>query len=321
MVSTPDGTAADLGVRLIAGGDSRSSDLGFEVAETITDAEGRFVFPAVPPGQYILNAHRVPRPVMQTINVNSGMTVITSLRSDAVSAAPTFFAEMPLAVGGSDLDDLTLALRPGARVSGRVEFDGAAPRPPPQRLAQLAVQLTLVSGRLAGPVPVARADAEGRFTTAGYPPGRYWITAGSPGPQWTPSSIVVNGVDATKQPIELSDADIAGAIITFTDRVTELTGTVRSAGGDIGNITVIAFPADRSGDFLPRSVVTTLSDERGSYRLRIVVPGDYLVVAVPPTLAIDHSPEMYTALERVAIRVSFAAGDHKTQPLTMGQIR
>ena len=321
-VAGPDLAAANLGVRLIAEtGEDLASDFGFETAVTSTDSDGQFVFPAVLPGQYVIKAYRLPRAAMQTISTTGGMTVISGSFSPN-SGAPSFFAEMPLSVGETGIDGVVLAFRRGARVSGRIEFRGAAPRPTPQRLSQLSVSLAPLDSRPPASAGAARPDVEGRFTTNGYPPGRYSMNVMSPGPPWTLESVVIDGVNVLEKAFELSATDLAGAVVTFTDRMTEVSGTLQGQAGSGANVTVIAFPAaGRDSPIAARLTTSTTTDDRGTYRLRIPLAGDYFVAAVPPSLTLDNSPEMFAALERVAVRLTLAAGDQKTQSLTLGSIR
>ena len=153
-VLAPPGFAANIPIRLKpAGNDELVPDL--EAATTLSDSSGAFSFPSVPPGQYALVALRVPRTPVSAGDANA----ITIVRSGAVaissSVAPapgrsapppipadaTLCAEVPLAVGDVDVTNITLALRAGSRVSGRVEFDGSGERPDALTLANMRITL------------------------------------------------------------------------------------------------------------------------------------------------------------------------------------
>lgn len=103
-----------------------------DVASTSTDGRGRFTFPLVPAGSYRIIAQRVA----------------TTLFTDGPEAAvqPSRLADragtsvqQEIAVGERDLSDITLQLKPGVRVSGRVEFRGSGNRPTAAQLKQFAV--------------------------------------------------------------------------------------------------------------------------------------------------------------------------------------
>ncbi len=83
---------------------------------------------------------------------------------------------MPLALGGENIDGLTLTLQPGYKVSGRVEFVGAAERPPAQRLAQIPVMVEAADSRQRSNFQQpGRLNADGTFTVGGLLPGKYLV--------------------------------------------------------------------------------------------------------------------------------------------------
>ena len=146
-------------MRLIAeGNEELLPDL--DAATTISDGNGSFAFAAVPQGQYSLRITRVPR---LPVGADDGNTV-TLVRSGSVSvttsASPdpgrpvpppipadaTLFTDVPLSIGDRDVTNLTLALRVGARVSGRIEFDGSGDRPDAVALANMRVTLEPADG-------------------------------------------------------------------------------------------------------------------------------------------------------------------------------
>src|SRR6185436_10719551 len=84
-------------------------------------------------------------------------------------------------------------------------------------------------------------------------------------------------------PLEVTaDADVSGVVITLTDRVSELSGTVTDAAGKPGfGSTVIAVSTDRrhwvTGS---RRVATSGLTADGRYTFRGLPPGEYRVAAV-----------------------------------------
>ena len=128
-----------------------------EASELITPMEtlssfsgegGAFTFAAVPAGQYTLRASRSPRFAMaggETITmVQGGATMVTrmvmntSAGQPPLPTEPTLWTETSVSVGTNDVTDLTISLRPGLRVTGTVQFDGAAARPRPEDLPNIA---------------------------------------------------------------------------------------------------------------------------------------------------------------------------------------
>src|SRR5262249_37260850 len=150
-----------------------------------------------------------------------------------VADAPGAWASATIAVGEQRIADLVLTLRPGVRVTGRVEFHGSAPPPPAARVTRAGIILRPegppvpagVTGDPAGPF-----DESGAFSVTGVPPGRYVIdpsfggaTAIAP---WTLESITIGARDVGDSSIVVGDHDITDVLVTFTDKPAQLTGTV-----------------------------------------------------------------------------------------------
>jgi hypothetical protein len=50
-------------------------------------------------------------------------------------------------------------------------------------------------------------------------------------PEWRLKSVVANGVDAAADPIEVGATNLSNVVVTFTDRPSELSGTVQDQRG------------------------------------------------------------------------------------------
>ncbi len=330
-ITSSDGPVAGVGVRLVpADSEDLSTESGFEAALSMTDASGRFTMLGVPAGQYLAKAYRVPRPQFmpsESMSIVGGVISEPSIVMPPTAAAgPSFWAETPVAVGDSDVTDVSLAFRSGIRVSGHLEFEGTAARPAGQRMQQLTVALQLAEGRPPSPAFNAptRPDAEGRFATGGLAPGRYWINVPPPGPEWSIKSIQAGSTNALDRPVDLTSADLSGVVITFSDRVAELSGTVQGATAD-DDVAVLVFPADFQSWFAngrsPRRTVTTFARQNGSYSVRLPPAGEYLVVALLNESAPDGDAAFYASIARLATRLSVAEGDRKSLPLTASRVR
>jgi hypothetical protein len=118
---------------------------------------------------------------------------------------------------------------------------------------------------------------------------------------------MVGGRDATLVPIEFSSSDVGGAILTFTDRPTEVTGQI-STDSSVVSATVLLFPADRSawvgyGSSSRRFSATRVGHQR-SFKVTNLPAGDYLAAAIPDRLATDwQDPEFLQSLVQDATRV------------------
>jgi hypothetical protein len=170
-----------------------------------------------------------------------------------------------------------------------------------------------------------RPDEDGSFRTFGVPPGQYVLRANPP-TGWTLKGAFLNGRDLSDGPFELEARDLAGVVLTFTDRPSSLTGHVRTGQAVDPAAVVIAFPTDTStwigrGAF-PRRVRTTRAGPDGVYTITALVPGEYYVAAVNEEGFADwQDPALLAALARIARQVRVVDGERRTQDLTTAVIR
>ncbi len=328
VLTGPDGPAPNHGVSLIPVG-ADDPVYPFPIAYSTTDAAGRFALIGVMPESYVIRARRVPPigptfiPAPPTPGAPVGRMIV---EPPSGAAFHPLFAEIPVTVGSANVGGISLTLQPGARLSGRVVFEGAT-QPAAAQIQRMAVAVQSLNGdegaALGGRTTI---DASGAFQTAGHAPARYLVTATPPGPEWTLASVGVGGVDASDQAFTLGATDVTDVVITFTDKTMTIAGSVRPAdGGTDADATVVAYPADvrawLSTGMSPRRLATTTTSASGAYQLRIGVPGDYLVVAVPPDVMPTIDPQFLTRFASSATRVTIAAGESKTLPLTVSRVR
>ena len=326
VLTGPSGPAANHGVQLIPQTDGLANPT--PVAYSTTDATGRFALLGATPGNYIVRARRLP--VVQGFAPPPPPAAGALPRGEAVALSPAaggattpMFAEAHVTVGSTHVDNLALTLVPGARIVGQLAFEGGA-APAAERLQQVSVSIRPLSGTTQN--MQTGVDAGGAFQTTGQAPGRYLLTATPPGPDWSLASIRVNGTDASDQAVTLGTSDITGAILTFTNTTMNVTGSVRAAdGGSDTDATVVAYPADfktwLASGMSPRRIATATTSASGAYQLRISIPGAYMVVAVPPEVTPEVDPEFISRFASSATKVSIAAGESKTLPLTVSRIR
>jgi hypothetical protein len=291
-----DGPAAMTNVRLVpAGTDGMPPDL---VAPTsVTDAAGAFVFAGVPAGQYRLRA---------TVGLE--------------------WVDAPVAVGGDDVDGVTVTATPLPRINILLQFDSAAPSPAVRGpLSRPAFLLDPVDGAFGAveSLTIQRLDDDRTYMMSGYPPGRYRLRVANSPAGWMFKAAMLNGVDVSETPFDLTK-DVAGLTLVFTDRWTGLSGVVQGQHADAA--TVLAFPADASqwsGDRLaPRRFKTARANGRGQFGMSSLPPGDYFVVAIPDEQADDwRDPATLDALARLATSVTILDGEHKTLDLQLREGR
>lgn len=329
VLMTPEGPAANHGVRLIPTGDAEPT-YDVPVGYGVTDASGRFALLGVVPGNYIVKAYRVT-PAGPMAGVRFDPPAAGALPGGGVTQGPppaqtpSLFAEVPLAVGTANIDNLALTLAPGAKISGRVVID--APAPPDGKPPRVVMNIRSVS--LVGIPPGsldAVVDANGQFSFMGYAPGRYELTSYPTPAGLTLSSIIAGGVDVVDKVLTLGTTDVPEVVVTFTDKVQSISGSVRAPDAKTEpEGTVVLFPADsqswmKSG-MSSRRLASASTSAGGTYRLTVQLPGDYLIVAVPPDVDPEVTPDFVKRFAASATRVSIAPGESKAQDLTLARIR
>jgi len=346
-VTGPDGPMKGVGLKLLPlNAEEYSSLLGIDAAVTATDASGAFTFLGVSPGAYTLQCIRVPRvqpprgAMTSSVEVSGPNGMIIGMSMGAPTAAPltalptdpTLWGGMAVTVGETDVHNVAVVLRPGARLSGRLVFEGASERPPVDVIQRISISISSIGGSMPSQVSLAqkRIDAEGNFSTVGYPPGRYTVSASIPpapargggGPSWRLKNATLGGRDLSDEGLEIENNDINGLALVFTDRPTEITGTVVNAKSepDTGAV-VIVIPADsqawKEGIVSPRRVRSVRTTTKGAFTMADLPPGEYFIAAVSDA-ALDNwqDPKKLEAVSRVATRVTLGDGAKLSQRLT-----
>jgi protocatechuate 3,4-dioxygenase beta subunit len=318
VVSSTGEAARNIQVSLVNLGEALPSIGG---GSSRPDADGRFRIPNVAPGRYLL----VARATMGAPGRGGrGGGAIAQLpgRGGRAALADTgrLWASTEVSVDGRNVSDLVLTLQPGITLSGRLVFEGTTPMPSDLSRVRVAASPADTIGPARGIALSAAgvADANGRFTITSVVPGRYRITATGGLQGWTLASSVISGQDTLDFPIEVKAEPIGGAILTFRDRQSELTGTiVDERGQPAPAYTVIVYPAEREF-WTPGS--RRISSQRpgtdGRFTFRNLPPGEYrLAPVLDPDPGAWYDPAFLEQLENTALRVPLGAGEQKGQNL------
>jgi hypothetical protein len=234
-----------------------TSSFGFN-----TDEKGQFQMRNVPPGNYRLL-------VRQTRPFVPGPGPQTDLGE---------MASMPLTIVGADVDNLMVMTSPGVTITGQVVFEQG---PPSAMSGQVRVMATVgnpeeMSG-LQSPQPaIVKPDLT--FTMKGLM-GEFLLRTAAPN-QYL-KSVTLGGEDITDTPREFKAGD--RVTITITSRGSTLEGNVVDAAGaastDAG---IMAFSEDKATwRFNSTRTRRSVVDADGHFRVPGLMPGRYLVAAVP----------------------------------------
>jgi len=117
-------------------------------------------------------------------------------------------------------------------------------------------------------------------------------------------------------------ADIGGAVITFTDRPTELTGLLLDTSGKPAlEYFIVAFPVDRSlWTAQSRRIRSARPGSTGNFRIAGLPPGDYYVCAMTdlePNLL--NTRDYLEPLVAASIKLTLTEGEKKTQDLKIAR--
>jgi protocatechuate 3,4-dioxygenase beta subunit len=265
-----------------------------------TGPDGRFTSTSLSPGQYHV--------LVQTRQSSEG---------------PALWAMADVHLSGGEPTAVTLTLAPALTVTGRLVFDGTT-LPPPVALSRVGVNLWSVGPTRAD--TSTTTDAEGHVSITGVIPGRYVIrgsvppaamagAAGPDGATWTMRSVTIADRDVTDRALDITAAGTEEFVVTFTDRVSELGGTLtRPDGSPETDYFVIAMPADREL-WLPssRRIVSTRPDGAGRYLFRSLPAGEYLIAVTTDLVPQDlQQVGTLSTLAEQSLPVTVVFGERRT---------
>src|SRR6185503_983106 len=332
-IMAPDGPAADYAIRLLPvdTGDIQQEP---ETAVAASDGTGGFMFIGVPTGQYVIQVTRFARPTPMVDAPRPVAVAGTPVALPALAALqqqpivePLLWASAQVSVGDTDIRGLQLTLREGLTISGRLDFSGTRPRPEPQRLTQVPINVESADGRQQfSPGAQSRVQADGRFTTVGQAPGKYFIRVGGVPGGWTVQAITVGGVDATDAPIDLTNANLANVVITFSDLVQDVRGAVSGLKPDTDPPGVVVFPADSTAwknfGTNPMRMRMARAGTTGQYGVGALPPGDYFAIAIPDEYTGEwQDPAYLDLLSRTATRFTLSPGERRTLDLSLQDVK
>lgn len=221
---------------------------------------------------------------------------------------------MPLTVSG-DIDNLTLVTTAGATVSGRVVFQG---QNPPK--SNMQITATALAGGSSSPLAMmaaaralggGRVNQDGTFELRGIAGPSVIRVQGMP-QGWMLKSVTIDGTDATDRAFEFRPGNnVTGVVITLTDRITEIAGTVRDARGQpVADYVLVAFSEDNKLWSAPsRYVQTTRPNQNGAFTIKGLPPGRYLAAVVPALEnGMQNDPAVLEQLRAGATNFSLTEG-------------
>jgi hypothetical protein len=256
--------------------------------------DGQFSIANVPPGVYTLRARNNDRDT-------------------------PLYASQSLSVVSGDVANVAVILQKGGSLSGSIVFQpGSTAVPSDLTQVRIVTQSTDPSDNV-GPTPNSRVNKDSTFTLDGVSVGEQLIRATGGGGMrgWNLKSVTIDGRDVTDTPIVVrSNQRINNVVVTFTDKVNEINGTVTDVQGNaVTEYTVLAFSTNASvWRANSRQIATARPDQTGMFKIRNLPAGDYYVVTVDPSEQGEWFEPAYLDQHHAgAARVSLGDGDTKTQ--------
>lgn len=230
-----------------------------------TDEKGQFQMRNVASGNYRLIV-RQTRPYMP---------------GPGPQADPGEMANLPLTIAGADVENVMVMTTPGVTITGQVVFEQGPPSPMPGQLRVMAlIGDPEDRAGLQTPQP-ALVKPDLTFTIKGLL-GEFMLR---PSFQVAPNhylkSVTVGSEDITDKPREFKAND--RVTITLTSRASTVEGNVTDgAGAPSTEAGVLLFSEDKAGwRFNSSRVKRSPVDPTGHFRLAGLLPGRYLIVAIP----------------------------------------
>ena len=231
------------------------------VPERYDPRNGTFELHDVPPGPYWLQAQALPE--SQSITQFSLADFFTN------------FAQAPIEVSNSDVENVTLAFTAGFSISGRIAVEGTTASPP----ANLEKITVFLNPDESSPVPSLpqQVKPDGSFVLEKVQPGNYRLNMQGEPPNSYVKSIVFAGRDV------LNGISVSGPVsdpleVVLSTAAGQIEGTIVDKDGKpMRAVSAVLIPnRQRERRDLYRMAT---SDEGGRFKIPTVVPGDYKLFA------------------------------------------
>jgi hypothetical protein len=267
---------------------------------------GKFEFPSLEPGTYFAQVVEVPEGAQQV--------------APKMMTVPT-----PIVVSGSDLTDLVLQPFAQGKVSGKFRAEGS------DNVDWKQITVSLIHVAEAGENPTEKGlfsllqqggsgavKEDGTFEIDDVAPGNYQVAVFTPSEKyrdWYLKSLLFAGR-------EVADIGFAASGETSLEVVVNAKGAsiegkvMDSTGKAAADVFVVTLPS--SGKLArPDSYQTGKTDANGSFLLRGLNPGEFVVLALENFQGDARSADFYQKYGSQGTNVSLAEGEKKTVTLTL----
>jgi hypothetical protein len=337
LVEGRGGDNSSMLLRLMPAG-SEQLGVGSEAATTVVERDGSFTFLNVPSGEYTLLAQAVfgeftrgngesSLPDAPGFSAGAGqagtaLNLSGGLNYSSHSGKTMSWGRTSVVVGAGNVTDVVVPMHPAITVRGRVVMasGGSGLRLSAMISAQPANGDPSL-GRIAAFLPI---NGETPFSLEGLGSGTYLIGLPSYFQFVSVASITSAGREIRDTGLDTSlGRDIDDVVITLTENVTSIQGTVRGDGA--AGAAVIVFPIERARwvDYGsdPILIASKAADSNGAFLVKGLPEGDYFAVAVDGS---QHDawtdPKFLEAAAAAASRITLKWGDKKPLDLQVSKV-
>jgi hypothetical protein len=259
-------------------------------------------------------ARVLPDGTFTILNVVPGDYVLNVTGRPGGNATPEV-ASMSVTVGNDDLAGVSIATSKGGTVRGTVIADNNA------KVVTTNIQVSVQPMRPTpgGFLPRAQVGSAGTFELSGLI-GSHVLRVDRLPEGWIVKSIRANGRDITDSALEFRGSETVAVQVVLTNRISEVSGTVKASGQPVTTASVVLFPDDPTQWVFPsRRVRMVRVDQTGVFRARSLPPGErYLALAVDYLEQGEFQDPLF--LERMkgrATTFSLTEGENKNLDLTL----
>jgi hypothetical protein len=228
-------------------------------------------------------------------------------------------------ITSADLANVAIALGRGTKLAGRVIFEGDPPDPSRSRMVvQAGVSSLVLMSLFDGRPPFSSVDENLAFELSGVFGLPMTVSLSGVPVGWALRAVRFDGRDITGLPTDFTDGSGARRLeLVLTNRVANPAVRVAvTAGGSPAIYRVALLPPDPARWRGGLTWVGKLPSKDGVVALGAIVPGEYLVAALPieDSMAIMNDSNRIDDLASVATRVRFTERDTQTLDLVLVQL-
>jgi hypothetical protein len=248
------------------------------------------------------------------LNVVPGDYVLTVMGRPNGNTTPEV-ASMPITVGNEDLAGVSVATSKGGSIRGTVVADNNGK----VQTTNIQVSVQPLRQTPGAFTPRTQVSSAGTFELNGLI-GAQVLRVDRLPDGWIVKSIRANGRDVTDAALEFRGSEQASVQVVLTNRISELSGTVKANGQTVTTASVVLFPEDPALWVFPsRRVRMVRVDQNGVFRVNSLPPGErYLALAVDYLEQGEFQDPLF--LERMKGRgtaFSLNDGENKNLDLTL----